>query len=87
MMGWGEPRPWLYSMERAGERERGEFLGEARGECRGEGLKRLEGRWNAGCTASSSSSRLCASSSWSLKLLRRREWQDEPELRLEAVAA
>lgn len=43
-MGWGEPRPWPYSMERAGERERGEFLGEARGECRGEGLKRLEGR-------------------------------------------
>lgn len=74
-------------MERAGERERGEFLGEARGECRGEGLKRLEGRWKAGCTASSSSSRLWASSSWSLKVLRLSEWQEEPELRLDAVAA
>lgn len=74
-------------MERAGERERGEFLGEARGEWRGEGLKRFEGRWNAGGIASSSSSRLCASNSWSLKVLRRSEWQDEPELRLDAVAA
>lgn len=75
-------------MERAGERERGEFLGDTRGEWRGEGPKRLEGRWKAGCAAaSSSSSRLWASSSWSLKVLRRREWQDEPELRLDAVAA
>lgn len=86
MIGCGEPRLWLYSRERAGERERGEFLGEARGECLGEWEKRFEGRWKAGCTASSSSSRLWASSSWSLKVLRLREWQDEPELRLDAVA-
>ena len=85
MTGCGEPRPWPWSRERAGERERGE----ARGEPRGEGEKRAveeEGRWKAGW-ASSSSSRLWASSSWSLKALRLREWQEEPELRLDAVAA
>lgn len=43
MIGWGDPR--LYSKERVGERDRGEFLGETRGECRGEGLKRLTGVW------------------------------------------
>jgi hypothetical protein len=74
-------------MERAGERERGELRGEAHGEWRGEGLKRLGRGWKAGGRISSSSSRLWASSSWSLKVLRRSEWQEEPELRLEAVAA
>lgn len=81
----------LYSIPRAGERERGEFLGDClgdgRGELRGDGENLLTAGYTAWCILSSSSSKLCASSSWSLKVPRLVELQDEPELRREVVAA
>lgn len=81
----------LYSMLRAGDRERGEFLGdcfgEGQGELRGDGENLLTAGCTVWCVPSSSSSKLCASSSWSLNVPRRVELQEEPELRRDAVAA
>lgn len=81
----------LYSMLRAGDRERGEFLGdcfgEGQGELRGDGENLLTAGCTVWCVPSSSSSKLCASSSWSLNVPRLVELQEEPELRREAVAA
>lgn len=81
----------LYSIPRAGDRERGEFLGDClgdgRGELRGDGENLLTAGYTAWCILSSSSSKLCASSSWSLKVPRLVELQDEPELRRDVVAA
>lgn len=89
IIGWGDTL--LYSMLRAGDRERGEFLGdcfgEGQGELRGDGENLLTAGCTVWCVPSSSSSKLCASSSWSLNVPRLVELQEEPELRREAVAA
>lgn len=89
IIGWGDTL--LYSILRAGDRERGEFLGDCfgdgQGELRGDGENLLTAGCTAWCMPSSSSSKLCASSSWSLSVPRLVELQEEPELRREAVAA
>lgn len=89
IIGWGDTL--LYSILRAGDRERGEFLGdcfgEGQGELRGDGENLLTAGCTVWCVPSSSSSKLCASSSWSLNVPRLVELQEEPELRREADAA